>query len=447
MRLLLIHGVLGELALATAFMPSQDSTGYDPMIKDRYHSRAMLNTLNEENPALDKMEEVEAVPTEGRQHIIPKLIGRNYSVGSIPKRGALPQADRAKYDQSKITMRNVVVRCGLDEWVEQETRSNKGAFEKVWANETEVAMKSVAFQRNRMAWGAGKGVLAKVSGAVAGLTVIPLKDPGGVAGTFMPNRYVQGDGNGGMFVHFLDSATFTIKGYGTVTATNSTGADITVDAAQTLADGDLVVLGQTPTQNSFDVEPEGILAGVDDGTFVAVYHNITRASVALEKATVVTGVGPISFDAIQQGEDAVSIKKGGATDGYAMQHDVARAILALTDIDRRYSGADLSKPDGGTKRMKKPGGTGGMVIGGKECLVERDAPYGMFFGMRWGTWLRLTWPNTGWNDKGGGILRWVEGFLAWTAFWHLFENYHNVDPSGNFRLEGITTTQVAAKPF
>lgn len=425
----------------------QTSVGYDFMIKDRYHSRAMLNTLNEENPALDKMEEVEGQATSGRQHIIPKLVGRNYSAGSIPKRGALPQAGRLKFEDSKITVRNVVVRCGLDEWVEQETRDNQGAFAKVWATETEGAVDSVAFQRNRMAWGTGLGILAKVNGNQAGVTTVELKDPGGVPGTFMANRYIQGDAQDGMFVAFLDGTTpTTIKGYGIVNAVNADGTDIGVDSAQTVADGDLVVQAQTATQNSYAVEPEGILCGVDDGTYVANHHDISRSTYAIEKAHVVTGIGPISFDAIQQGEDAVSIKKGGATEGYACQHDVARAVLALTDPDRRYS-SNLMKPDGGTARMKKPGGTGGMVIGGKEVLVDRDAPYGMFFGMRWSDWLKITWPNTGWSDKGGGILKWVEGFLQWTAFWHLFENYHCTDPSGSFRLEGITVTQVAARPF
>jgi hypothetical protein len=428
------------------YMPAADATSWDPMIKDTYHSRAMLNTLNEENPALDFMEEVEATPTQGRKHVIPKIIGRNYSAGSIPIRGALPQQDRAKFTKSEIDVRNIMVRVGFDEWVEQRTRNNKGAFAEAFATEMDVAIDSVAFQRNRMAWGTGRGVLAKVNGTHAGLTTIELKDPGGVAGTFMANRYVQGDANGGMYLGFLDGSTFAIKGTAQVTAVNADGTDITVDGAQVLADGDLVVIAQSPSQTSYDVEPEGILAAVDDGTYVATYHAIVRSSTPIEKAHVVTGVGPISYDAIQQGEDACSIRVGGASDLYAAQHDVARSLLALTDVDRRYT-TDLMKPDGGTKRMKKPGGKGGMVVGGKEVLVERDAPYGMFFGLRKGTFLRLTWPNTGWADKGGGVLKWVDGYAEYSAFWHLFENYHNVAPSKNFRLEGITTNGVVAKSF
>lgn len=449
-RNILIVGTLAR-GLDRFYMPAADSTSWDPMIKDTYHPKAMLNTLNEENLALSVIEEVEAVPTQGRKHVIPKLIGRNYSASSIPIRGALPQADRGKFTKSEIDVRNIMVRIGLDEWTYQRTRNDKGAFGQAWGEETEIAIDSVAFQRNRQAWGTGRGILAKVNGAHAAQTTIELKDPGGVPNVggvvFMANRYIQGDANGGMFLAFLDGTTFVIKGTATVTAVNTDGTDITVDTAITAADGDFVVLAQTATQSSFDVELEGFLAAVDDGTFVATYHAIVRSSTPVEKAHVVTGVGPISYDAIQQGEDACSIRVGGSSDTYAMQHDVARSLLALTDVDRRYSGADLMKPDGGTKRMKKPAGKGGMVVGGKECLVERDFPYGMFMGLRLSTFIMLTWPNTGWADKGGGVLKWVDGYAEYTAFWHLFQNMHCLAPSKNFRLEGVTTTGVVAKPF
>ena len=54
-----------------------------------------------------------------REHVIPFLKGRNYSAGSIPIRGALPQADRAKFGKSEIDVRNIFVRCGIDEWTWQ----------------------------------------------------------------------------------------------------------------------------------------------------------------------------------------------------------------------------------------------------------------------------------------------------------------------------------------
>ncbi len=431
------------------FMPPTDSTSYDAMFKDDYHSRAILNSLQDQNHMQEWMEEVEADPTQGRQHVIPKRVGRNWSTGSIGARGALPQAGRSAFAKSLIDMRDLYLRVGIDRYTMNRGRNNKGAFGEALALEMDVAVEDCAFIRNRIVWGNGLGILAHVNGAHTAQTTINLKNPGGITGTVLANRYIQGDANGGMFLAFLDSAapTTNIKGTATVTAVNATGGDITVDTPLTLADGDFVVIAQSPTQNSYNKEPEGLLAAVDDGTYVGTYHNIARATVPLEKAHVVTGIGTLSFDAIQQLEDGVSIKVGKGPDGYASEHAVARAYIALTEQDRRYTGADLMTPDGGTKRVKKPSGTGGLVFGGKAWLVERDAPFGMLFGFLKSSFIRLTWPDTGWADEGGGVLKWVDGFDEFTSYWHLFENYHCLMPIRNFRGEGITVNQILVRSF
>jgi hypothetical protein len=430
------------------FMPATDSTSYDPMLKDDYHNEAILNSLNDENHALSWMEAVEADTTQGRQHIVPKRVGRNWSVGSIGARGALPQAGRSAFKESKIDMRDVYLRVGIDRFTMNRARNNKGAFKQALALEMETAVDDAAFVRNRMTWGYGAGILAKVSGAHASLTTIELKDPGNVTGTVMANRYIQGDANGGMFLAFLDGSTFAIKGTATVTAVNADGTDITVDSAQTLADNDVVVIAQTAAQTSYNKEPEGFLASIDDGTYVATYHNISRTTYPIEKASVFTGVGALSLDAIQQWIDSISIKVGGSIDMFMYEHAVARAYLALLEADRRYAtDANLMNPDGGTKRAKKPAGKGGPTYGNIPSLVDRDAPYGMAFGAKKDSFMRLTWPDTGWADEGGGVLKWVDGYDEYTAFWKLFENPHCLQPARNFRAEGITVNQLIVRSY
>jgi hypothetical protein len=394
------------------------------------------------------MEEVEADPTQGRQHVIAKRTGRNHSFGSIGARGALPQAGRSAFKKSLIDMRDCYMRVGIDRYTMNRARNDKGAFGEAWALEMESAVEDAAFHRNRMVWGYGAGVLAKVNGTHTAATTLEVKAPGGVTGTTLPNRYLHGDADGGMFIAVLDGTTpTTIKGTATITAVNSDGTDVTIDSAITAADGDLVVIAQTATQNSYNKEPEGLLAGVDDATYVAAYHNITRSAVPIENSTVVTSIGTLSQDAIQQLDDAVDIKVGDGPDTYAFEHGVARALIALSEVDRRYVGADLQRPDIGTTRNKKPSGKRALVHGGKPCLVERDAPYGHWFGLKQSGWLRLTWPDTGWAEEGGGVMKWVDGFDEFTAYWMLFENYHNLYPARNFIGTGITTTQVTAHSY
>jgi hypothetical protein len=446
-----IGGPLSAIArLGTAldrFFDPTTSTSLDPLLKDQYHSEAIMNSLQSKNHAIAWMETVEADVTQGRQHIIPKRIGRNYSFGAIPERGALMQAGRSAFTKSIIDVRWQYLRVGFDEWVMQRSRNDKGAFERAAAMEMKEAVRDAALMRNRIAWGSGKGILAKVTGSHVAQTVIELKDPGGVAGTFQPNRYIFGDANGGMFVHILDGTTpTTIKGMGTVVAVNSDGTDITLDTAVTCTTNDLVVPAQTATQNSYNVEPEGFLASVDDGTYVAVYHNITRSTTAVENCLAFTSVGPMSPDTIQTWVDTVDIVSGGEIDAFACEHGVARAFLALTELDRRYANTGgMMTPDPGSSRAKNASGTKtGLTYGNIGFLVDRDCPYGHMFGLEKESFIRLTWPNTGWDDKGGAVLKWVQGFDEVTAFWRLTENPHLLRPNHTFRASGITTSQILA---
>lgn len=426
------------------FMPATDTASWGPMLKDTYHDDAILNSLQDQNRMQEWMSEVKAQPTQGNKHIIPIMSGRNYSVGSIGT-GALPPDGRIKTKRWEVDMRDVYLRVGFDKQVMQRSRNDKGAFAEASALEMTAGVDSAAFFRNRMAWYTGTGILAKVSGVHASASTIEVKDSGGVTGTTRPNRFIHGDSEDGMFVTFRDGGSpTTIKGYGKVTGVNSDLTDFTIDTPQTLADGDFVITAQHPTQDSYNDEPEGILAGVDDGTYVAQYHALNRSTVDVARASVITGVGNLSLDAIQMLFDTQGIRVGDGADTLASGDGVARAYLALLEMDRRYTGADLKSPDGGTKRAKKPFGKGSITYGDVPWLIERDAPFGMLFGLLRKSWIRLKWPDSGWAEE-GGIIKWVPEYDKFTAYWHLFENYHCMQPARNFRAEGITTTELAVR--
>src|SRR4051812_37448136 len=152
------HDPVAQLARAhdRCYMPATDSTSYDPMFKDDYHATAILNSLQDENNIQEFMEEVEADPTQGRQHVIPKRVGRNWSIGSIGARGALPQANRSSFAKSLIDMRDVYLRVGVDRYTMNRSRNNKGAFAEALSMEMDSAVEDAAFHRNRIAWGDGR---------------------------------------------------------------------------------------------------------------------------------------------------------------------------------------------------------------------------------------------------------------------------------------------------
>lgn len=426
-----------------------DLTSWDPLFKEDYTNTRIMNTLNDENQIQDFMKtDVSSEGWQGRRKIVPVRVGRNYSTGSIGSRGALPQAGRSTYVDFQIPMRDVYGRVGFEQYVIKQSRNRKGAYAEVIDAEMTAMVEDIAFRRNVMGWMPGTGILALISGTHTATTTITLKAPGNVAGTNMPNRYIQGDTNSGMFLAVLDSSTQAIKGTFTVTACNANGNDVTADTPITAADGDYVVVAQTPTQHSYNKEPEGLLAGIDDGTYVANYHGVSRTTYPIMKSYVLTGVGPLSLDALQQPIDGTSIRVGGkGVKALGMEHAVRRAYVNLLEPDRRYTGADLSRPDGGTAAAKKPAGRKTITYGDIPFLVDRDAPYGMIFGIDPDSWVRYSETDGEWADDEGAILKWVSGFDEYTAFYRIFENYHCHYPARNFRMEGITVNQIVARSF
>lgn len=428
-------------------MPGHDLTSFDPLFKDDY-APAIVNQLAEENNALGWMED--QTPDEswqGRQKIQPIGIGRNWSVGSIGPGGALPQAGRRRYENFKIPMRDTYGRVGFERYVMEQSRNKKGAFAEVIASEMDALTEDLSFARNRMAWGYGAGVLALVNGAVAGgATVVNVDAPGNVAGAVMGNRYIHD----GMYVHFLNPSTFAIEHASFVAAYNPQGTQITLETpvpGSGLTDNALIVLAQTPVQNSFHKEPAGILAGADDGTYVDNYHGLSRTTYPILRAHVVTGVGAMSADAVQQALDGLSIRVGGkVVDFFACEHGVQRAFLALTELDRRYTGADLMRPDAGTAAAKRPTGRR-ITFGDIPIAVDRDAPFGMLFGITKSAWTRYVMKAGEWADEGGSVLKWVDGFDQYTAFFLIMDEWHCQQPNKQLRMEDIDVNIIAAHAY
>jgi hypothetical protein len=422
------------------------------LLKIDYSSEVIMNSLQDENPIQEFMtSEAKDESWQGSTKYVPKRKGRNYSMGSIPRRGMLPQAGNQKWIHSQIGMRNLYGRVGFDRQIMLDSRNTKGAYKQVVATEMTLLVEDLAFFRNRIAWGDGRGILARVNGnqTVSNGGTLEVQDPGGVVGTFNGNRFLFGDTDDGQVIAVLDgSSPSTVKGIFTVSGVNADGTDITTSTSGSFAvlDDDLLVLARSLTQTSYNQEPEGLLAMVDDGTYVDSYHSITRSTTPIEKSLVITGVGTLSLDAIQQGLDMRSVRIGGdGGDLFASYFDERRAYLALLEADRRYTGADLSRPDGGTVAAKGGGKKNKKItFGDIPWLAERDAPYGYLFNLDKESFVRYFEENGGWaDDEGGGPLKWVPEYDEYTAFYYIFENYHNFNPPKSIRWEGITATQIA----
>lgn len=424
-------------------MPGSDITQWDPLFKDDY-GPVMVSQLNEENLMLRWMEtEAKDDSWVGRQKVVPIKIGRNRSVGSIPVGGRLPQASRSVFEDFKIPMRNTYGRVGFDRDVISQSRNKKGSWMQVIPTEMDALLEGMAFNRNRVVWGYGSGILALVNGAQVASTSIAVDSPGNVTGSTGGARFLDGDATSGMMVSFLDAGN-NVQGTATINGVATNLASITVDTPITCDDNAKIVISQTATQNSLNREPEGLLAGIDDGTYVGTYHDLSRTTYPILNAYVATAVGALSLDAIQQMCDAVHIKTGKSFDMFAAEHAVRRAYLVLLETDRRYSGGDLMRPDGGTAAAKKPGGRT-ITYGDIPLFVDRDAPYRMLFGINKASWTRYSENDGQWADDEGSVLKWITDYDQYTAFYYIQDNFHCQRPNVNARAEGIDVNQLVVK--
>jgi hypothetical protein len=430
---------------AVLHFPATDVTSYGPMLKQTYDP-VFKNQLAEQQITESFMRsDIDSESWEGSKRVIAVKVGRNHAAGSIGAGGALPQEGRGSWADFEVQCRDTYTRVGFDQYVMRQARSKKGAFAEVTATEFEGAFDDLLRHRNRMMWGYGSGILALVKGAQVAQTSIDVDAPGNVAGSVGGNRYIAGDSTSGMYVAFINTSG-VVQGTAFVTDVSDDGDSITVDTAITCDDNCKIVVAQTPTQHSLNKEPEGLLAGIDDGTYVTTYHNLSRTTYPILKATTITSVGPLSLDAWQQGLDAQAIRTRTSIDFILTELGVRRAYLSLLEMDRRYTGADLMSPDGGTRAAKtplpKPNGRKAITYGDLPFIADPDGHFGMALGINKASWTRYVLAEGEWDDDGGGVLKWVPGFDQWTAFYRIMDNFHCQYPNRNIRWEGIDTDEM-----
>jgi hypothetical protein len=241
-----------------------------------------------------------------------------------------------------------------------------------------------------------------------------------------------------------------------VASVSSDGTSIVCDSAPdaSVADNDYIVQAANsavtdPLDTSYENAFWGVVAHVDDGTYRVNYFGVDRDIYDAFKAYVKASTGALSLDVMQQAADVVDQKLNGRTNLLCMHHAIRRVYITILQADRRYSGASLQRPDGGTAAFKQDD----LTMGEVPIKAIRDLPLDMVFG--------LDTENSGavcyesekgkWVDEDGRILvRVGSGTSARDAFegWYrIRRQYHMRFPGVNWRLDGITgQTIIVVRP-
>jgi hypothetical protein len=330
------------------------------------------------------------------------------------------------------------------------SRSSEGAFARGMRLEMDRLLDDLRVQRRFAIWGDGRAVRCLTNGDPGTGVTITVDSPGGIAGATNGARFV----NVGDNVAFVDPVGSALRAGGTrlVTAVNAAGTTFTISAAcdAAVADNDFVVkaygadaaltIGNTDYMHA----PLGLTGLVDNGTYVNLYHGLSRASFPILQSTVIAAVGALSADVIQRAID-VAMQIGNTQIAFHLMHpSTVRAYLALMEADRRYMSADLKSPDAGTVAAKNTWNTG-LNFGGVPLKRGIDAPYGTWFGVDNRSFVRFTSDEGSWIDEDGAVLRRdtvaIDTFLGQ---YRIYENFAALRPNQSFRLDGITTTVVVA---
>ena len=284
--------------------------------------------------------------------------GRNVSPFFAGEDSAYPVAGVQTHAQGRIDMKKLIARIRMTEEAMADLVSSEASFRNGMTDEKTRLVDDIARREEHALGMDGRGVLA-LSGTSA--ATLPVTGPGNITGASFGNRFLDV----GMNIAAINPASGALRAnVKTVLAASSDGTSVTLAADPSWTSGDYIVQAAATTttdiqDTAFEKAFWGLPALVDDGTNRDNYFGILRSQVPSLQSYVIGSVGALSLDVAQRSADVVYEKLGGIIDVILMHQSVRREYIKLLDADRRYMGANLMAPDGGTKAFQQ----GDLTIG------------------------------------------------------------------------------------
>lgn len=414
-----------------------DTTAFDAALKEVYLP-GIREELNEKTNLLDLFTEGDLTQYEwlGRELVFALHSSRNYSgVKYVPENGGLPVAGNQGTKNLKVPIAHLKGRIQLSYEVIRASRSDKGAFVRAMDLEQKGLVNDVSRQRNRALAGYGSEVLAVVSSGTNSTTQT-IKNPGGVAGTTNPGRFIKP----GMLLAFSDPTGVTINSV-MPTVVSVSGSSLVLSAAVTTSTSDIITLGTnslSTNETSYNDASMGVLGIVDSTTYVTTIFSLDRSATAnaFFRSQVFSSVGTISADTLQRGIDNVEEVSGETIDKFVCHSSVRREIAKLTEADRRYAaGSSPMNFDAGTQAGA---GKKDLTFNGWSFRTDKDMAYGTLCGVNSSHLFWLPETKGEWADEDGTVLLRVANKDAYEARFRVSENYTSDKGNAHIRYDGIT---------
>lgn len=442
-------------------MPGQTLTLVDGILKNDYEGELRYQ-LNQDVKALELFDSdsgADMVSADGRQINYPIHTGRNPGVGAIGAGKTLPIAGYQESTQVTIGFRYVYGRIQLEYQTIKASESKKGAFVKALTFEMEGLKRDFKRELNRIVWGTGVGILARVNGAQNAVTTIELKNAGGfnpISATALAARYFIPRA----YIAVIRNATPTsatdsdIVGTALqVSSVNETDlSDITVGSATgSLNDNDMIVLApagtDANTETSVNREPVGLSGLIDDGTNLGTVHGVSRTTYPVFKSVVLNAGGSdFSVNLCQRLTDIIDQRGGLGSKSECMwlgHHSTIQQYEKVLLPIKRFINEYATKPDLGFKGANVKD-EDAIELSGFKTRKERMAPVGeMYFVNKVGLTNYENCPGE-WADDDGTVLMRTSNKDIYEARWRRFFNLQNDFPSKCGKIIRINVPDIDA---
>ncbi len=327
----------------------------------------------------------------GKYVTFPLKVRRNTGIGYRNELETLQDAGQQGWQNVRVPLRYGYGRVNMSGQTFELVDENYQAFAKAMTEEMDGLKDDIQKDTNRILWGNGLGVLATIDTAAGpGVTFSAGTDFEGI-------KFLDMD----MAIDILDSTGVTPKASNRlITGLNEATGDFTISGANaSVVIGDIVV-----RTGNYGREPQGLTSLISSG---GTLFNLATSTEPTWTSTVDSTGGALSESKMIKMCDTLRTK-GGRPTAIFTDLGTRRAYFNLLTTQRRF-----------TNTKDFGGGFSGLPFNyGDEIPVveDVDAPAGKMWFVResdFTVYRRRPWY---WEDKDGGVWKWVNNKDAFEAF-------------------------------
>lgn len=420
----------------------------DPVIYNVVSDSELLSLFEEDNNV--KQDET----TGGRYIETAQYFTLPAGVGARAENEYIPVPDGPVIKNSRVMLKKIQGTVEMTGDVMRRVKGDMGAY----LNWMERALPDLVTRLNneldRMVLGYGNGCKARIQ-ALPGGVVIRVNRAFGVA--------INSVNLTDSFLQFLDGERIVASVNANSTPLRNAGAgqsarivninpdtepaytELTVDAIPgAWAANDYLFAGDASGESGQDAagadrEIMGLLGMVDDGTVLATFQNLLRATYKLWNSIAIDGSvapynGALNEDLIVYADDTAYVLGGGKIDALITSRSGARSLWKSLKGDRIFN--DPRSYTGGK-------GPVGVLLGDRDVILKvcRKMPPELCFGIQRDTFKRWTLGGWSWDDTTGAIWNRVTDATgrkdAFYGVGNLYKQLGCLKPRANFRIGGL----------